>query len=69
MKAKIFIMAFKDSVLFISEDKPTFPEVTGWDSEPSIYQVLNPRSILYSLHEYGIWALVWDAREFQKQIT
>lgn len=69
MKAKIFIVAFKDSVSLNLEDKPTFPELTGWDSEPSINQVLNLCSLLAGQHEYGIRALVWDAREFQKQIT
>lgn len=54
MKAKIFIMAFKDSALFHSEDNPTFPELTGWGSEPSIYQVLNPCSLLASQLKYGI---------------
>ena len=61
MKAKIFIMAFKDLVLFHSEDKPTFPELTGWDSESSINLVLNPCSLLASQLEHGIRALVWDA--------
>lgn len=69
MKAKIFIMAFKDSALFHSEDNPTFPELTGWDSEPSIYQVLNPCSLLDSQLKYGIRALVWDAERIPKANT
>jgi hypothetical protein len=68
MKAKIFIMAFNDSVLFHWEDKPTFQELPGWDSELSINQVLNPFSLLAS--PSSMVSEHWSGMlsEFQKQI-